>query len=250
MSLKTIIIDDEPDAVEILTILLEKYSPQAKIVATASNVQLGIAAILEHKPELVFLDIEMPDGSGFEVVSKTKELDYKLVFTTAYNQYALQAFKVNAIDYLLKPIDPSELIVAFNKVNNAHYEQLSLSKISKLFSIQNQQINRTLSIPTLEGYTMQPLDEILYFVSDSNYTKIILTNGKSILVSKTMKVIEQQLTDDFLRVHNSYIVNTKYIEKFIKTDGGYLVMKNQQQIPISKRRKQEVMIYLIRDNES
>lgn len=245
MNLRTIIVDDEPNAVEILSILLETYGQNVKVVGTADSVASAIKLIDQVRPDLVFLDIEMPDGSGFEVLKNTRDFDYHLIFTTAYNQYAVNAFKVNAVDYLLKPIDIPDLLMALSKVTQSFSQQSKLNKIGEWFGMNEPQKN--LSIATQSGYELIPFERISHISADSNYCKIHLIDKQEILVSKTLKKIEEQLDEHFIRVHNSHVVHIKYVEKFLKMDGGYLVMQSQTQIPISKNKKAEVMKLFVRE---
>lgn len=241
MKFSAVIIDDEHLAIRTLTILLGDYFENIDIVGTAIGVEDGINLIQEKNPDIVFLDIEMPTGSGFEVVERTQHLSYKLVFTTAYNSYAIKAFKANAIDYLLKPIDVEELQQTVRKIEKQHVTEtsLSLKDISALFQ---SQVGEKVSIPTKEGYELLEKDAIIRLESDSNYSWIYLKGKNKMLVSKTLKEMQSNLENKgFLRVHNSHLINKKHVEKYIKSDGGYLVLSDGAMVPISKSKKQEII---------
>lgn len=224
--IRVFIVDDEINAIKSLEYLIKEHCPKLQIIGQAESVQEAISAIEKLNPDLVFMDIEMPTGSGFEVVEKTQHLDYKLIFTTAYDQYAIKAFKVNAQDYLLKPIDAIELIKAVNKIStHATYPDTKIDK---------------LSIPTNEGFQLIAFEKILRLVSESNYTHIFLVDGTKYLVAKTLKDFENSLGTGFLRVHNSHLINIQEVNKIIKADGGFIVMSDASMIPISKPNKQQV----------
>ena len=184
----------------------------------------------------------MPSGSGFNVVEKTRHIDYKFVFTTAYDEYAIQAFKANAVDYILKPIDALDLVKTVSKVSTILLKEKAFRDMSRF--VQSREAVK-LPIPTSEGFKLLDMDLIIHIESDSNYTRFNLKDGSRMLVSKTLKEFEAQLSENqFIRVHNSYLVNRKYIAKCVKSDGGYLVMTDGTLIPISKRKKQEIFALL------
>ncbi|MCE3294614.1 MAG: response regulator transcription factor [Crocinitomicaceae bacterium] len=239
MKIKAVIVDDEVLAIKSLSIMIEEHFKNVEIVGTAGSVNQGIELVEEHKPDLLFLDIEMPSGSGFEVVEKTAYLKYKLIFTTAYNDYAIKAFKVNAIDYLLKPIDEIELIKAVQKAIDQRSENTSRMDFSKLFSGMEQM---RISIPTKEGYDLIDCNDLIRVESDSNYTWFHFQNKNKVLVSKTLKEVEKQLERfNFIRVHNSHLVNRKYIIRYIKSDGGHLILSDNAMIPVSKQKRQVLL---------
>lgn len=240
MKTRAILVDDELNALRTLEILISTYCPDLEIIAKASSVNDAVTLIRELKPDLVFLDIEMPTGSGFEVIERLNGQKFKLIFTTAYEQYAHKAFKVEATDYLLKPIDREELKRAVHKVVNMDSVNISLNELSKLLT-PNQADNK-IAIPTNEGFTVVNTDEIIRVESDSNYSWFVLSGDRKILVSRTLKEAETQLEKfGFIRVHNSHLINQNQIEKYIKTEGGYLVLKDGTIIPISKRKRLEVL---------
>jgi two-component system LytT family response regulator len=238
MKIKTFLVDDEQNAVKSLQFLIEKHCPQLEIIGSATSVESAIALIQSTKPELVFLDIEMPTGTGFDVVEQTKTFDYSLIFTTAYDQYAIQAFKVKAIDYLLKPIEIEELIKTVGV--------LETKLLAKKVKIQPQFDHGKIPIPSSDGFDMVETKDIIRLESDSNYTRIFLVNGQKYYVAKTLKDFEVLLAPKgFIRAHHSHIVNVRYVTKCFKTDGGYLVLIDDSIVPISKNRKQEVFEMLM-----
>lgn len=239
MKIKAIIVDDEALAITSLSILIEEHFKNIEIVGTAGSVSQGVELVEKHRPDILFLDIEMPSGSGFEVVEKTSYLKYKLIFTTAYNEYAVKAFKVNAIDYLLKPIDEIELIKAVQKVIDQRVETTNRADFGRLLNGMDTQ---RISIPTKEGYDLIDCSDLVRVESDSNYTWFHFTNKNKTLVSKTLKDVEKQLEKfNFIRVHNSHLVNPKYIVRYIKSDGGYLILSDNAMIPVSKQKRQTLL---------
>jgi two-component system LytT family response regulator len=237
--LKAIIIDDELYCCETIATFLEGIN-DIQIMAQCSNGIEGIEAIQKHKPDVVFLDVEMPKMNGFEMLQKLPSIQFEIIFTTSYDQYALKAIQLSAIDYLLKPIDEDELLHAIEKVrrrsNNPLSQQLEIlmqrlaepiSKISKI------------ALPTMDGLEMASIDSIIYCESDSNYTIVHLKNATKIVVSKTLKEVDELLVDySFVRVHRSYLVNINEVEKYKKGDGGYLILSNGSSVDVSKNRKE------------
>jgi two-component system LytT family response regulator len=239
--LKAILIDDEINGVEVLKHLINDNCPGLEILASETSAQKGIELIKKHKPDVVFLDIEMPEMSGFELLEKVQHLAFHVIFTTAYDAYALRAFKYNTVDYLLKPIIVGELVAAVNKMasrtssQNAHISDL-------LKTLQHTTTKEKLAINSQNEIVYVDIADILRLESDSNYTHFILKNHKKITSSKTMKEYESILDGGtFFRAHKTFIVNLNYIEKFVKSEGGYIVMKDEVQIPVSRERRQELV---------
>ncbi len=244
--MKTIIIDDEPHCVGYLQVLLQQHCAQAQVVATAGNGQEGLSLIRHYAPELVFLDVEMPVMNGFRMLEELGEVPFQLIFTTAYDRYALRAFKFSALDYLLKPIDPQELKNAVNRSSKTPGplpQQLSL--LENHLHHPDAAMSNKIAIPTLDGFNFIALDDIVHCEAESNYTKFHLQNGKSLLVSRTLGDVEETLKGKgFFRIHKQFLINLKHIEKYVKGEGGYIVMSNQQQVSISRSRRDEfVMLF-------
>jgi two-component system, LytTR family, response regulator len=239
----TIIIDDEINGAEVLKLLLEQNCPQIHIVAIEYDPDKGINAINALKPDLVFLDIEMPSATGFDVIEATKHNNYIVIFTTAYEHYAIKALKAKALDYLLKPIDLDELLASVEEVEksiNAAPNFNSKNIEDALTSIVNQ--NKKISFATNEGIIVSSPDDIIYLESESNYTNVFFKDGRKLLVSKTLKSIEEQFAGfNYCRVHSAFLVNLNELERYIKGDGGTLILKNKTSIPVSRVNKQELM---------
>ena len=238
--LKGIIVDDEINSVELLQYLIAENCPDISIVASETSPQNGIELIEKHKPDVVFLDIEMPEMSGFELLEKLKHHSFHVIFTTAYDNYALKAFKYNTIDYLLKPIIVSELVGAVNKLGTKTKNGSGNININQLLeTIRLAQNKNKLAVSSQNEIVYVDTEKIVRLESDSNYTKIVLTDGKSITSSKTLKDFEVALNpNDFFRTHKAYIINLNHVEKYIKSDGGYIIMKDQVQIPVSREKRQ------------
>lgn len=242
--IKIICIDDEKDALEVLQIQIENnFKHQVEILGLFNDSREGIKAINNLKPDLVFLDIEMPFKNGFEVLEETRDVQFKVIFTTAYNQFAIKAFKVSALDYLLKPIDEQELKLALNKIllqNQSDIKQ-QIQELMLQYNVNNSSNNR---IALNIGDTLQFFnsDEIVRFESDSNYTDVFLKNGKKITTAKTLKEIEEKLTGTvFFRIHHSHLINLNFVEKYIKGNAGYAQMKDGGLISISRTKKDEFL---------
>lgn len=240
--MNAVIIDDEKNALEVLQLQLNQFCADVNVVAAANGGIKGIEAIKKYKPELVFLDIEMPHKNGFDVLNETKECNYKVVFTTAYDQFAIKAFKFSAIDYLLKPIDITELQQAVEKARQA--AQGNLEEKMKLFFQQYQpQANKELiALPVGDAMQFFKANDIVRCESDSNYTYIFLTSGKKILLAKTLKEIEESLLGlSFFRIHQSHLINMNHVNRFSKSEGSYVVMSDGSNLNISRNRKELFM---------
>ncbi len=235
--MNALIIDDEVFAIKNLTSILKLFDPEINIIDTASSVEEGVEKINHLKPDLLFLDIEMPDGKGFEVIEKSKFKDYQVIFVTAYGQYAIKALRMNALDYITKPVDPDDLMNALAKAK----EQVSKNNLPNLeHLIESHRKGKfdKLAVPTSRGLKYIDLDQIIRLQSSSNYTTIHTNNGKSTMVSKTLKFYDQTLKDDgFIRVHQSHLINQKYISEFHRGDGSYLILSNKEKVPVSKSRR-------------
>jgi len=242
--IKAILIDDEKNALEMLEWQLQNYCPQVTIACICNNANDGIAAIHQHKPQLVFLDIEMPKKNGFEVVQSFANPSFDVIFTTAYNQFALKAFRFAALDYLLKPIDADDLVAAVKR-----YEKKMLhGNLKDQLDILMQQYNQPNTLPEKISFSTQQAihfitpAHILYAESDSNYTTLHFIDKSKMVVSKTLKEVEEMLVHyNFYRIHHSYIINLKQVNRYMKIDGGFIEMTGGTQLPISRQRKEELM---------
>jgi len=245
--IKAFIVDDEPYCCKTLSLLLDRYCPEVQVTGIFNNGLEGLQAINVSSPDLVFLDVQMPKMNGFEMLEKLASINFHLIFTTSFDQYALKAFRFSAIDYLLKPVDREELQKAVQKV-------LKRSEIpaSEQLQIMFQKLYHPaasvhkIALPTMEGLQMIPVQSIISCEADDNYTTLILKDNKKIVVSCTLKVIEEMLEDhSFIRVHRSFLVNLDEVEKYVKADGGYVVMSNGTHVYISKNKKEVLLKQLL-----
>ena len=240
--IKAIVVDDEPYCCETITTLLED-SPEMEVVAVCYNATDALSAIKKYLPDVVFLDVEMPKMNAFEMLEQLPSVNFEIIFTTSYDQYALKAIRFSAIDYLLKPIDSEELQNAVQKVIHR-----SLKPTTQQLEILMQKIHHPstpinkIAMPTMEGLQMIAVDSIISCESDSNYTILQLKNNKKLIVSRTLKDIEELLEDhSFIRVHRCYIANVNEVEKYVKGEGGYLVMSNGSTVEVSRSKKDILM---------
>jgi two-component system LytT family response regulator len=246
---KAVLIDDEKNALEMLEWQLHTYCPQIEIAAICINADKGISAIEEHRPQLVFLDIEMPKKNGFEVVQSFPNPLFDIIFTTAYNQFALKAFRFAALDYLLKPIDADDLVAAVARFE----KKMSYHNFKEQLNILVQQYNKPdllpekISFATHEAiHFINPLG-IVYCESSSNYTIIYFADKGKLVVSKTLKEVEEMLIPyHFFRIHHSYIINLRQVNRYVKADGGSIEMTGGIQLTVSRQRKEELMQALAR----
>ena len=241
--LKAIIIDDETKSRLALRQKLIDYCSAVTVVAEASNGQEGILLIEYHKPQVIFLDIEMPRMNGFDMLQELREKDFHIIFTTAYDQYAIKAIKFAAFDYLLKPIDIEELKNAVAKIdakeNRDTKKQVEL--LQQNMNHPKKQLHK-LAIPTLEGLFFYDINDVVHLEANSNYTNIYFANKTKILASKTLKDFEELLpTDIFFRTHNSYLINLNYIKRYIKGDGGQIELQNGIYVDVARRKKEEFL---------
>ncbi|WP_153800549.1 LytR/AlgR family response regulator transcription factor [Foetidibacter luteolus] len=242
--IRCVLLDDEKNALEMMEWLLKTYCPQVQIAAMCSSAEEGINAINEYKPDIVFLDIEMPKMNGFDMLEKFDTLFFDVVFCTAYDQFAIKAFKYAALNYLLKPVDPEDLIATVKR-----FEEKRTVPTRQQFELLLQNMQHTgktvpqrIALTSGDGLIFVPVADIIYCEAESNYTNVVLTGGKKILVSKVLKDIDEALSGpDFFRVHSSYLINLNRIKKFVRGDGGYLVMDDDTPINISRSRRQEFM---------
>jgi two-component system LytT family response regulator len=241
---RAMIIDDEKHCCSNLQWQLETYCSEIEVMAVCNNAEKGLQQIHHHQPQLIFLDVEMPGVTGFEMLEGLTEINFDIIFTTAFNQYAIRAIKFGALDYLIKPIDKDELREAINKFLH-RTQRDSLKQLNALLTHirkSNDLSFQKIALPTLHGYELVPLNNIIFCESSSNYTNIHLNNGQHMLISRTLKDIEELLDmQPFFRVHNSYVVNLQYAVRYIKGEGGHLVLNNDITIPVSRSKKEELL---------
>ena len=247
--IRTLIIDDEESAINVVKLLLQKYVPEVDEIYTAVGATEGIMAINQCKPQLVFLDIEMPLLNGFQLLEQFPGHSFDIIFMTAYDQYAIKAIRFSALDYLLKPIDREELKKAVQKVSQRQQPPLP-QQLEILLQKLNQPVQSGLriAIPTMEGLQMIQIDSIISCAADSNYTNLHLKNKQKITASRTLKDIEEMLEGrSFFRVHHSHLVNLNEIHKYVKGEGGYLIMSDDSTIDVSRSRK-ELLLQKLQPN--
>ncbi|TRZ46243.1 LytR/AlgR family response regulator transcription factor [Robertkochia solimangrovi] len=244
--IKALIIDDEIHCIEELQLLLKSFGNTVQVAGFAQTVGEGIDLIGKVQPDLIFLDIQIGDSTGFELIERVSLGSMNVIFTTAYDTYALQAFRFSALDYLLKPIETESLKRALDK----HEREISSKYLEQKLDILMHNLtrvnsNKRITIPTSEGYEFVEISGIIRCQADVNYTDIYLDSGKKITVSKTLKSFEEMLVDEqFFRVHYSHLINLKKIKKYVKGKGGYVIMEDKSIIEVSTRRKEEFLAQL------
>jgi two-component system LytT family response regulator len=240
MFLRAVIIDDEQKGINALKLMIEKYVPDLKVVAQCTKADDGIDQIENYKPEIVFLDIQMPEMDGFELLEKLRWKNFHLVFTTAHQEYGLRALKNNAVDYLLKPVDQADLLGAIRKVKTMLAEEGVAKELNYPSLLKNlPSRSKKITVNSRSGVESIDLPDIICFESMSNYTQICLSDSQTVLSSKTLREFDQQVCaagQGFMRVHNSYIVNLRKVSRYVK-EQETIVMVNDQKIPLSKSRR-------------
>ena len=242
--IKSIIIDDEQHCLDTLSLLLKEYCPDVQLLEECRSAQKGLEAISKHQPELVFLDIEMPSMNGFEMLEKFTEIPFSLIFTTSYDQYAIRAIRFSALDYLLKPIDRHDLVNAVKKVQEQKHLPISEQFQILLKKVQGKDHQFTkVAVPTAEGFELIPADQVVFCEASDNYTHLFLKNKNKVIACRTLKEMEEQLTDfnSFIRVHHSYMVNLNEVTKYVRGEGGYLVMSEGSTVSVSRSRKEALL---------
>lgn len=248
--IKAVLIDDERNALEMLEWQLQNYCRQVQIMELCKNADEGIAAIEKHLPQLVFLDIEMPRKNGFEVLLHFPEPQFDVIFTTAYDQFAIKAFRFAALDYLLKPIEAQELVAAVHRYEKKHQSVHDFKDQLQLLLQQYRQphwLSDRLPFATQEGIVFIKPETIVRCESFSNYTTLFFTDRPKLIISKTLKDVEDVLKPyDFLRVHHSHLINLQQVTRYVKADGGHIEMMDAAQIPVSRHRKEFVLEALMK----
>jgi two-component system LytT family response regulator len=249
--LRTIIIDDEQSVRKTLEKLLGLYCPQVRLVDEAEGVDSGVKAIKKHHPDLVLLDIKMDDGTGFDLLKQLEPVDFKVIFITAYDQYAVKAIKFSALDYLLKPVDPGDLAEAVKKA-----EKMVVNELNQQLGIlaDNMQTHdkskKKIILKTFDQIYLVKMEDIIYCECQDNYTNFYLLNGKKILVSNTLKEYDEMLSEfGFFRIHKSYLINLIHIDRFEKAEGGAIVLENEIKLPVASRKKEQLLEMIHRITE-
>jgi len=240
---RTLIIDDEAHVRETLTNLLQDYCPQVKIVGEANSVASGIRAIREKSPDLVLLDIKMGDGTGFDLLEHFDNINFKIIFITAYEEHALEAFKFSAVDYLLKPVNPEKLADAVGRAERLVHQtfQKQLSALKDNLAPESKK-NKKIVLKTSDNIYLINTNDIIQCEADSSYTVVETIEDEKIIVSRVLKEYDELLSGfGFFRVHRSHLVNLQHIKRFEKQEGGYVVMTNNKKIPVSSRSRERLL---------
>lgn len=235
--LRTIIIDDEPKGRSALQQMLQKFCPAVEVLETAESAEAGKKIIQQHKPDLVFLDVEMPFQDGFEMLQSMEKIDFKVIFCTGHNHYAIKAIRFSALDYLMKPIDIKELKAAVEKAEHSIRPKNSNEQFDVFFhNLKN--VYGKIGVPTRNGLLFVEINNILRCESDSNYTRIYTLNGEKHIASKTLKEFEGLLTEcNFVRIHQSHLVNLNHIKEYVKGDGGSVILVDGTEVEVSRKNK-------------
>lgn len=242
--LRTIIVEDEKHNRETLKNLLAEFCPEIELVGMAANVEEGVQLIRVEQPDLLFLDIELQTATGFDLLLQVEHLSFDVIFTTAFDQYALQAIKFSSLDYLLKPIDIDELQHAVQKAVRKKEADLGKAQLELLLSNMNRQqtVQKRICLSTSDGLEFLHVQDILYCEANGSYTNFVLRQGRKLVVSKHLKGYENLLEGaPFMRVHNKYLINLEEVQRFVKSEGGYILMKNGDQVSISPKKRDEFM---------
>jgi len=241
--LRSIIIDDEPQSADLLKTDILSNCPAVEVIHICHSAKEGVMTIKKEKPDLVFLDIEMPWMNGFEMLEILDDISFSIIFTTAHDQFAAKAFRISAVDYLLKPIDVNDLKEAVTKAEQKIAQQHGNANIENLLrNIKKPSSQQKIALPYREGFEFIEVTHIIYCQAEGAYTKVFLDNKKYIVVSKTLGDIEELLPQDlFLRIHHSTVVNLNYVTHFVRSDGGYLKLQTGEELPVSKSKKENVM---------
>lgn len=245
--LKSIIVEDQITSQRLLKTIVEDYCPQLDLVGVASSVQEGRQLIQSLTPDLIFLDIDLDGQTGFDLLDSIDFNSIKIIFTTAYDNYAINAFKYQAVDYILKPYSPKEIINGVNKVIEKQFDERIFEKLHQLIKERTAEIpNQELEVVTTSGVQFLDINKIIRVEASGSYSTIHIDENQAVLVSKLIKVIEGQLpTDQFYRVHKSHLLNLRYIKEYIREDGGYAKLTNADLIPIARRRKDDFLKKLL-----
>jgi two-component system LytT family response regulator len=241
--MRAILIDDEPDNVQLLFLQLSRHCPQVDVVGQYTDSLQGLQAIRTLKPALVFLDIEMPLLNGFQLLEQVGEIFFKVIFITAYDQYALKAFRFSAVDYLLKPVDTIDLVAAVQKAERqTGLLPAQLDLLRQYYPSGKSSPVQRIALPHTSGLVFVDLPQMVYAQSDSNYTRIFLQNGEQYLISKTLGDVQEVLEPhDFIRVHRQYLVNLTHIRRLVKGEGTYLILTGDISVPVARNQKDRLL---------
>jgi len=240
--IRTIIIEDEPVSREMLTLMLQRYKNDIEIIDTCSNPTDGIESIAKHQPDLIFLDIQMPKMNGFDMLKKIPSIKFEVIFTTAFDQYAINAIRISALDYLLKPVDDEDLAAAIDKCRERMQSKKPGSQFENLFNnlMNKNPLDKTLALAASDGISFVKMSDILRVEANGRYAKFYLLNKETILVSKTLGDFEEILSaNQFFRIHDSSIINLNHVKKYIRGDGGTVLLSDNTELDVARRRKED-----------
>ncbi|MCF8370002.1 MAG: LytTR family DNA-binding domain-containing protein [Bacteroidales bacterium] len=242
--LNAIIIDDEPHIRQTLEKMVVGFCPNLKLVATADSVESGVNTIRKYHPDLVLLDIKMNDGTGFDLLKKLEPVDFKVIFITAYDKYAIKAFKFSAIDYLLKPVDPADLRAAAERAEKLYQKDFNtqLNTLEENLQLDASNNKKKIILKTYDNIHLVKVCDINYCESEGGYTSVNMLNGNKIMVSCTLKEYDDMLSETgFFRVHKSFLINMRHINRFEKAEGGHVVLENEIKIPVASRKRDDLL---------
>jgi len=250
--LRTLIIDDEVLMRQTMEKLVHEHCPNVKLLAKAESVKSGVEAIRKYHPDLVLLDIKMDDGSGFDLLKQLEPIDFKVIFVTAYDEYAIKAIKFSALDYLLKPVDPDDLTKAINKAEKLVVKELNTQLGVLKDNMQSGNISsKKIILKTFDNIHLVKMVDIIYCESYDNYTNFHLQDNNKILVSNTLKEYEEMLSEyGFFRVHKSFLINLAHIVRFEKSEGGSIILTNKKMVPVSSRKREQLLELLDKISEN
>ena len=236
--LKTVIVEDEASSQETLNNYLKEYCPDVEVVGLAANIEDGKKLIEEVHPDLVFLDVEMPFGTGFDLLESLGKIQFQTIFVTAFSNYAIRAIQYSASNYILKPIDIDELIAAVEKVKKQDASKINATSILLENMRNSRQQETKIVLPVIEGFEIIQAQEVIHCQSDDNFTRFNLENKQKLMICRTLKYYQEILEPlGFLRIHKSHLVNLERVRKYIKGSGGFVVMSNGAELPVSPRQK-------------
>lgn len=244
--IRSIVIDDEQHCVRALLKDLQQHCPSIEVLDSCYSAKEGMMAIKKLNPDLVFLDVEMPWMNGFEMLEVLGDVNFSIIFTTAHDEFAAKAFRISAVDYLLKPIDASDLKSAVSKVERKMEEGSSLNHITNLLrNIRQPSAEQKIALPQREGYEFIDVASIIYCEAEGAYTKVFIKDKRTMLISRTLGDVEELLPPEiFQRIHHSTLINVTYVSQFLRTDGGYVVLNNGEKLSVSKAKKEMLMARL------
>lgn len=244
--LKAIIVDDEKISRDILNDYLSRYCPDVEVLAQCDSVQTGLQAIEQHQPDVVFLDVEMPKGNGFDLLEQVKDINFETVFVTAFDNYAIQALNYSAAYYILKPVSIDELVAAVEKIKGQKQKQAAGTHTKILLeNIRAKRIDQhKIVLPLQDGFEVVSLKDVVHCEAHDNFTDFYFVSKPKMMICRTLKFYEELLSDSgFLRVHKSHLINLEHVEKYKKGKGGQLIMSNGSAIDVSPNKKDELMLH-------